>query len=229
MAVTFDDIERRARGRLSENDVEFFTQQNLLDWANEGQDVIAAAVPFTAQTAWQAVLPARSTGVQLSDECIQPTGAVMQGSSGIPVRLDYIEPDLMDARKSWRGTPVTGSTVVCTVRTRLFGRSLEWDRAFSEPMVLTVEGHMRPRPLVDADSETDIPAWLVHVVIDYMLWQAKKKDEETREADQAEKQFAADMEELAVRRFQAQADQFNRVRWGRSLHRPRSFYGGFYP
>lgn len=219
MSVTLDDIERRVRSRLSESDVDFFTSQNVLDWVNEGQDVIANAVPFTVQTTWQTLVPPNAVAIQLTEECLQPTGAVLQRGNGAPIRLDYVEPDVMDGWKSNRSTRRTGTANYCTVRTRLFGRMLEWEPTLSVTATLTVEGHMRPRTLAATTDTTDIPSSLAHVIVDYVLWQAKKKDEESGEAEQAQRQFAADLEKLQARRIIEQADQFNRTRGHRGLGR----------
>lgn len=229
MAVTVEDLDRRTRARLSESDVDFFTEANLIDFFNEAQDVIATHVPFTAQTHWGAMVPSRATGIRLPEDCLTVTGAVLTDVNGRVIRLDYVEPDQMDRLKTYRTTRLGGTAYRCTVRTRSYGRTLEWDYAMTEDAMLSLAGHLRPRQMTDSDSVTEVPDHLTHVVVDYAAAMCKSKDEESREYEQAMAKFHVDLEALDINRRIEQADQFNQVRAGRSITARRYPGGGPWP
>lgn len=216
MAVTFEDLERRVRSRLSESDADFFSQQNVLDWLNEGQDVVCTAVGYTLNATWQARIPAYATAVRLTEECLRPSKLRMVSSTGRSIILDYVDPDQMDRFKTYRTSESAGTTTRFTVIPGVDGRILVWDVAQSEECELTVWGQMRPRQMTaSSTSYTDLPDHLTHVVVSYALWMAKVKDEEAGQAKDARAQFASDMAELDEDRQRVQAAQFNTVRHGR--------------
>src|SRR6185369_5098250 len=107
---------------------------------------------------------------------IHPTGSFLRRTSGQLVRLNYMEKDLLDGEKSWG------------VSTRTPVGYLE----------LYVEGHKRPTPLALNTDWTDIPAYVVTAVVDYMEAMAKTSDEENAEHQLAMNRFHEKLADLQV-------------------------------
>lgn len=227
MSVSLDELLRRVRAQLSENDTEFFTDDNVTDWLNEGQDVIFNDSPFTSKAMWE--LDATDTMPSgqyflLDPDCAIPTGLAYRDASGRVRPVDYLEPDRMDRMR--RGSSSTGSPRWYTARLTEDGPAIEFFPALSTARPLYVEGFRRPTPLSDSEDRTDLPRHLIPAVIEYALWCAKDKDEETKQAQEHERKFGEHLSKLAERRLQLQADQHNTVRLGRSTRWPYWPFGG---
>ena len=193
--VTLSELLGRYRSRLSETSEKFFDATQALYFANEAQDVICAKVPYTAITSHSlTTVPYRSEYL-LDDSIIHPTGAFIRRSGGQLIRLNFMEKDLMDGEKSWGAST----------------------RTPTQYLELYVEGHKRPTPLTELTDRTDIPAYVVTAVIDYMEAMAKTSDEENAEHTLAMTRFHEKVMDLQVARVKSQYDQWERTRANRRV------------
>jgi hypothetical protein len=227
MSVSLDDLIRRFRAAMSENDPEFFTDSNVTDWLNEAQDVVWADSPFTAKALWEVDSTDTMPGAQyfLCDpDCAIPTGMLIRSTTGGLRSVDYIEPDRMDRLR--RGIATTGSPRLYTVRLAEDGPAIEFFPALSSARALYVEGFRRPTVLAVGEDRTDLPRHLVPPIIKYALMCAKDKDEETRQSQEHERRFGTELDLVSERRMQLQADQHNTVKYRRSNRWPYGPLGG---
>lgn len=228
MSVSLDELLRRFRAVLSENDTEFFTDSNVTDWLNEAQDVIFNDSPFTSKALWEVDSSSTMPGAQfflVDDECSIPTGMLYRDTSGTLIPVDVIEPDRMDRLR--RGSGSQGTPRWYCVRLTEDGPAVEFFPALSTARPIFVEGYRAPTELGTAEDRTDLPRHLVPAVIRYALMCAKDKDEETKQAQEHERKFGVDMDRLSERRAQLQADQHNTVKYRRSNRWRYLPYGGW--
>lgn len=219
MGVTLDELLRRFRAGLSEGDTEFFTDQNALDWLNEGQNEVFIDSPFTTQGTWeldQFSVPVNGFAFVVPDACGIPTGAATALVGGGVVRLNYVEPDRLD--RMMNGSVIaSGQPAFVSYRVVDDGTAMiVWPRPAVQA-TLFLEGFKVPKRLTTETSMTDLPEHLVAPVILYALWCAKGKDEESAQAREAERKFVGAMNKIAERRMQYQADQHNTVRYRRAV------------
>lgn len=195
IGVQLSEILGRYRSRLSETSENYFDATQALYFANEAQDVICAKAPYTSITSYATTTIPYTADYLLPEEIIHPTGGFIRRTSGQLIRLNFIEKDSMDGMKSWG------------VATRTPVSYLE----------LYVEGHKRPRKLTNLTDWTDIPAYLVTAVVDYMEAMAKTSDEENQEHQLAMARFNDKVMDLKIARIQTQYDQHERTRANRRI------------
>lgn len=202
--ISLTELIQRLTSRLSEADTEFFTTENKILWLNEAQDVICSHVPFTAETTWDVTIVPYQTFYLLDEECLQPSAATIYLSGGQPVRLNYTEPDTMDAMKSWMGG----------------------QRVPTQYLQLVVEGNKRPLRLAEDSDRSEIPASLATTIVDYAVGMAKFKDEEIGQHERAMASFSSHLNDLQTSRVFEQFDQHNRSRAYRGI--TNRGVGGFF-
>lgn len=215
IGVTQAELDRKVRAKLSEASARFFTAQNLLDWENEAQDVIAVDAPFTVVSTWHSQTIANQPRYQLDPSCMVPTGTLIRDSGGTIRRLSYEEPDVDNDARNWNVG--ASQPTVCSYENTLEGSSVLLWPTPNAVLDFYVEGHKRPTLLSVSTDRTDIPPYLVQAVLYYVLWQAKAKDEESTQGDRWEAAFRREMDRLAEIRMKTQADQNPQVRYFRSM------------
>lgn len=204
IGVTWAELLSRYRNRLSETSAKFFDDAQALGFANEAQDVICTKVPYTVITSYTTTTIPYRAEYLLPETIIQPTGAFVRRAGGQLIRTNFVEKDILDGVKSF------GSA------TRVPTQYLE----------LSVEGHKRPTPLSATTDFTDIPAYVVGAVVDYMEAMAKTADEENAEHTLAWGRFQSSLEALQMARVSEQWDQHERTRMYRRVN--RGFGGPFW-
>lgn len=195
IGVTLAELTSRYRARLSESGTNFFDAAQALAFANEAQDVIASRVPYTVISSWATTTIPYRAEYLLPEDVIHPTGAILRRSGGQLVRMNFVEKDVLDGQKSW-------------------GNALRVPTAYLE---LYVEGHKRPTPLALDTDYTDIPAYVVTAVVDYMEAMAKASDEEETQHKFAMARFENSVMALQISRLRQQYDQHERTRLNRDI------------
>ena len=111
----------------------------------------------------------------------------------------------------------TGDPRWVTYRIVEDGVAVEVYPRFATSMDIFIEGLRAPTIVDSEDDVLDLPTELTTPVVLYMVARAKFKDEEDTQYRFAMGAFAAEMQKLAERRTQIEADQHNRVRSGRAI------------
>lgn len=222
---TLSELDRKVRSRLPSEDVAYVSSQNVLDWLNEGQDVICADAPWTVVSGWAIADTAKNADSYLMPSaCIRATAVEVHLASGEPHRLEYMEPDWFDGRKSYASRQ-TGVPRFVTYRQHFEGVAFEMYPAPSAKLPIYVSGYMRPTPLSLSTDRTDVPFHVAPTLIAYAITQATFKDEENQEFLNARKMFDLGMSTLRSVRLRSQADQANVRRARRSLFGVRPWVG----
>ena len=211
-------LYQRIRSELSENDTDFFTDEDLLDFLNEGQEAIVTACPLAASDSFQSQTVSGSGRYLLPPECVQPTATWLADSTGEFYRLDFLEPDLADHRPRWTTRGSTRGQV--TYRPVRDGIAIEIQPVpATTGLDLIVVSHINPRTLTAESDQTDIEARFTYLLVLYALSKCKRKDEETTQADRYATDFQNEMQKLQAKEMIHQADQFNRTRLYRGIQR----------
>jgi len=212
--ITAGELLRRFRAAMSENDADYFTDQNAYDWMNEAQAVIYTDAPFSLRATWEldsTNVPPGTSIFLLPEDCAIPTAIAVRRSSGSIYRLNYIEPDRMD-RLTTGGTSGAGEPRAVTYRIVDDGPAFEVFPRFSASASIYIEGQKAPTDLAAEDDVSDLPRELTTAVVLYAVARAKYKDEESQQYTQAMQAFGDEMRKLGERRMQYHADQHNTVR-----------------
>lgn len=202
---TLSELDRRVRARLSESTTEYFTSQNVLDWLNEAQDLIAAECPWTVPT----TLELSDTVIYgdcyyLPPEVIRVDTVEMRLPNGNPVELDIMPPDWMKKRKTFNNR-LTGVPRKVAIQHEREGIAIELYPVPSTIRTIYARCYLRPAPLSALTDRTDVPPQVAQAMVSYALWMAKIKDEEQGESDRAQQEFKDKMKDLKAERFVAQA------------------------
>lgn len=220
---TLDEIIGRVRSELSEGDAEFFTDSDLTKAINGGQDAIAADCPWTVLRRYTTTTVIGSSRYALPLDVIHATATYLTLASGQQYRVDYIEADVVDSRTAFSGNQ-RGVARWVTYRRTDQGIELELYPGPSQTgLILTVEGNVRPTTLSATTDRTDLDPLLVTVLVDYVLWKLKGKDEETQQAREYRDSYETGLRDLRARRLKSQNDQKNVNRAKRSIFRWRGW------
>lgn len=210
VGVTQSEITRRVRAKLSEAGARYFTEQNVLDWINEAQDVISSDAPYAVVATWHTVTQRNKPSYLLPTEAVEPTGALLRVSGPRTYRLSFITPDVDNDTRGVSWGPGQPETVSYHLDAE--GIAVDLWPAPNGAYDLYVEAFQRPLVLTEATDRTDIPAYLVSTVVKYAVAQAKYKDEEMQQYAAMMQDFQKDLDRLAERRLETQADQHPTVR-----------------
>ena len=220
---TLDEIIARVRSEMSEGDPGFFTDPDLTKAINGGQDAIATDCPWTAMGSYTTTTVIGSARYALPLAVIHPTATYLSLASGQEYRVDYTEPNIVDSRTSFSGSQ-RGVARWVTYRRTAQGVSLELFPGPSQSgLALRTEANIRPGTLVAAGDRTDLDPLVITVLVDYVLWKLKGKDEETQQAREYRDSYETGLRDLRARRLKSQNDQKNVNLARRSIFRWRGW------
>jgi hypothetical protein len=215
------ELDTLVRHDLSEGGRQFFTPEAIRAWLNEGQDFLVAEELYAVKGGYKFWSVPNQTTYLLREEILAPEALYGRGRSGFPYRIGFENGDDTDAR-TYMSNNIPTADVVRSVTYRRVAEGLEAEifPALNSWYPLVYRGSKRMKRLVNDTDETECPNGMTHILVHYALWQAKKKDEEVRQADQWEQQVMRDVMEVRARRMRETASDRNaRVRVHRKLGR----------
>lgn len=217
MSATLNELIASIRSELSEGDAEFFTDADVTRFINQGQDIIAADAPWTCIDAFQTFTVAGQASYLLPPAVIQATGAMLRLPGGSSYRLEYLEPNGIDANRSFTASS-TGTPRRVSYRQSALGIVVElWPVPPTTGLELTVGARVRPTPLVAETDRTSFVAICDPVLVSYALARCKRKDEETSQGDRYMTEFGVALANLRAHRMRTQVDKANINLMRRSL------------
>lgn len=221
MSYTLSDLRTDARGLLSEEGDEFFRSALFTSWANRALDLVFADAPWiwvTSAFRWTVVgVPSYRVPPRMQ----VPKATYLILSSGIGYRVNEWPMALVDQYRQYAAKRPTENIWMCGYRQTELGTSVELVYEPSAPLLMQVVSYQVPKHLSSDTDVADGPDWARPLIVQRILVEAKKKDEETAQAGQAMTEYKDILKDVRATRMRKQMDMINIARPMRGFLRGR--------
>jgi hypothetical protein len=221
VSETLASLVASARNLLSETSTKFFDTAAANDHANRAQNMVFADAPWVFPAAYSTLTVPGCPTYLLPARMVIPSATYVQLTSGVPFRLNYWPPAIIDQYRQYASARPSQNMYMCTYRVTELGTCVDLLFEPSARQVLTVFGYQQPVKLVNDTDVSDIAEWAAHVLIQRIYVAFKTMDEENAEVQIGDPVYEKMLSDLRARRMHRQMDQLNMTRPMRGFSRGR--------